>query len=206
MWNELETNLANIDEDVIIEDETSIEMNLESGDVGIEDTLYDYFSEEYQYIKKLAIYLKRWIRSIRLRDTLPRVSVIDKLNRDIFVNFNYTAALENIYGIHEASVIHIHGSLREYTEDSVLGHGNLERIKSIKKKKQAAEECYDEKEISICRVVQDYYERTLKDINKYMGKLNEMKKVISEIVVAGHSLEGIDMPYFDTLIFLPRKN
>lgn len=58
MWNELETNLANIDEDVIIEDETSIEMNLESGDVGIEDTLYDYFSEEYQYIKKLAIYLK----------------------------------------------------------------------------------------------------------------------------------------------------
>lgn len=46
LWNELETNLANIDEDVIIEDATSIEMNLESGEVGIEDTLYDYFSEE----------------------------------------------------------------------------------------------------------------------------------------------------------------
>ena len=39
-----------------------------------------------------------------------------------------------------------------------------------------------------------------------MGKLHGLEKVISEIVVAGHSLEGIDMPYFDTLIFLPRKN
>ena len=37
LWSELETNLANIDEDIIIEDATSIEMYLESGDVGIDD-------------------------------------------------------------------------------------------------------------------------------------------------------------------------
>ena len=40
LWNELETNLANIDEDEIIDSGVSIDMNLESGDVGIEDTLY----------------------------------------------------------------------------------------------------------------------------------------------------------------------
>ena len=39
LWNELETNLANIDEDVIIENGISIDMNLDGGDVGIEDTL-----------------------------------------------------------------------------------------------------------------------------------------------------------------------
>lgn len=43
LWNELETNLANIDEDVIIENAVSIDMDLEGGDVGIEDTLYQYF-------------------------------------------------------------------------------------------------------------------------------------------------------------------
>ena len=47
-WNELETNLANIDEDVIIENAVSIDMDLEGGDVGIEDTLYQYFSDEYK--------------------------------------------------------------------------------------------------------------------------------------------------------------
>lgn len=69
LWNELESNLANIDEDVIIEDGVSIEMNLESGDVGIEDTLYAYFSEEYSYINLLTKYLKQWIRTIKIRDT-----------------------------------------------------------------------------------------------------------------------------------------
>ena len=48
LWNELETNLANIDEDVIIENAVSIDMALEGGDVGIEDTLYQYFSDEYK--------------------------------------------------------------------------------------------------------------------------------------------------------------
>ena len=47
LWNELETNLANIDGDVIIENAVSIDMDLDSGDVGIEDTLYTYFSDEY---------------------------------------------------------------------------------------------------------------------------------------------------------------
>ena len=48
LWNELETNLANIDEDVIIENAVSIDMDLEGGDVGREDTLCQYFSDEYK--------------------------------------------------------------------------------------------------------------------------------------------------------------
>ena len=43
LWNELETNLANINENVIIKNALNIDMNLESGDTGIKDTLYHYF-------------------------------------------------------------------------------------------------------------------------------------------------------------------
>jgi len=53
-WNELETNLANIDEDDIIDQAVGIELNLESGHVGIEDTLFYYFTDEYKYIILLA--------------------------------------------------------------------------------------------------------------------------------------------------------
>lgn len=206
LWNELETNLANIDEDIIIENATSIEMDLESGDVGIEDTLYEYFTEEYQYIKKLAIYLKRWIRTIRIRDTLPKVSQIDKLKHNLYINFNYTATLETVYGISDSSVIHIHGSLRDYTVDPVLGHGNLERIEAIEEKKKKAEEYFDEKQISICKVLRDYYRTTLKDINRYMPDLYRISREdISEIMVVGHSLAGIDMPYFSEIDALSGK-
>ena len=85
MWNNFETNLANIDEDVIIEDALAMEMGLESGDYGIEEPLRFYFRNEYQYINKLAKYLKQWVRTIKLKDVKPRTSFIDKANNDYYV-------------------------------------------------------------------------------------------------------------------------
>ena len=197
LWNHFESNLANIDEESIIENGTSIEMGLESGNIGIEDTLYSYFTNEYQYIQKLATYLKEWVRSIRIRDCLPRVSQINKSNNDLFLTFNYTATLENVYQIQPDKVIHIHGSLRGYTRDPIIGHGNKARIERINEKISEAETLFDEKLSSICRVIRDYYKTTLKDTNKYSICLHQIKNICpDEIVVAGHSLEGIDMPYF----------
>lgn len=182
------------------------EMGLESGDVCIEDTLYEYFSEEYQYIEKLAVYLKKWIRTVRIKDTLPRVSLIDK-NSDLFVNFNYTATLETVYGVPESSIVHIHGSLRNYTDDPIMGHGNLLRIEAICEKRRRAKERFDEKETSICKVIEDYYKTTLKDTKRYMHRLQGIvSNDVSEIIVAGHSLAGIDMPYFACIDSLSGKN
>ena len=113
LWNALETNLANIKEDIIIENAVHIEMGLESGDVGIEGTLRDYFKEQFGYIKKLELYLKQWVRTIRIRDLKPFTSKFDNSNNDFFVTFNYTAVLETTYRIDGTNVIHIHGSLRD---------------------------------------------------------------------------------------------
>lgn len=116
------------------------------------------------------------------------------------MTFNYTAVLENVYGIAPGNIIHIHGSLRDYTLDPVLGHGNKERLQKIRDRITEAEEVFDEKECSICRVVNDYYDRTFKDTSKYSVYLSLIaEKDISDITVIGHSLDGIDMPYF-TLI------
>lgn len=197
LWYELEKNLANIDEDVIVEDALQMEMGLESGDVGIEETLYEYFSEEYQYIESLAKYLKQWVRTIRIRDTKPRTSLISSSDDALYITFNYTAVLERVYGIKEGKIIHIHGSLRGHEYEPVLGHGNIERIENIEERLDEAERMYDEKEISICKVVKDYYERTYKDVNRYMYRLSRLRdKEIDEIYVIGHSVSGVDLPYF----------
>lgn len=200
LWNELEKNLANIDEDIIIDDALGIEMNLESGDIGIEDTLYDYFTDEYKYIELLSKYLKQWVRTIKIRGLSPRTTLINSFQDAIYITFNYTAVLENVYGIKEGKVIHIHGSLRAHDDDPVLGHGNEERIKKIKERLQQAEREYDEKEISICKVINDYYERTYKNVNRYMYRLLKLIDMdIDEINVIGHSVAGVDIPYFKNI-------
>lgn len=54
-----------IREDIVIEDAIHIEMSLESGDVGIENTLYDYFKNEFNYIENLEKSLKQWVGDIK---------------------------------------------------------------------------------------------------------------------------------------------
>lgn len=207
LWNELELNLANIDEDIIIGDALSIEMDLESGDVGIEDTLYNYFTDEYSYIDLLAKYLKQWVRTIRIRDIQPQTTLINNVNNSLYITFNYTAVLEKVYKINEEKIIHIHGSLHKRDDEPILGHGNQDRINKIQEKQQKAEREFDEKEISICRVIKDYYIHTFKDVNKYMYKLFCLiEKDIDEIDVIGHSVAGVDILYFKNIdIFTKQK-
>lgn len=197
LWSEFESNLANIDEDIIIENATSIDMGLESGDVGIEDTLYTYFSEEFNYIKELPYYLKLWIQSIRVRDLQAKTRIIDAKNKDMYVTFNYTSVLENVYKISENRIIHIHGSLRRRDGNPVIGHGNYSRIENIKEIHRKADEIFNEKESSISRVIEDYYNSTLKNVSGYMHKLYSLEdRDIDEVIIIGHSLSGVDMPYF----------
>ena len=115
----------------------------------------------------------------------------------LYITFNYTAVLERAYGISDSKIIHIHGSLREHECDPVLGHGNIGRIERIDERLVEAERMYDEKEISICKVVKDYYEGTYKDVNRYMYRLFRLNgKNIDEIYVIGHSVAEVDLPYF----------
>jgi len=200
LWNEFESNLANIDEDIIIENAVSIDMALESGDIGIGDTLYTYFSEEFKYIKQLPYYLKLWIQSLRIRDLLPRTTIIDSKSNDMYVTFNYTSVLENVYKISENKIIHIHGSLRMRDGNPIIGHGNHKRIEEIKERHEKADEIFDEKESSISSVIEDYYNDTYKNVSNYIHKLVSLQNEnIEEVIVIGHSLAGVDMPYFGTI-------
>mgnify|MGYP003770073193 FL=1 len=206
LWNDLETNLANIAEEVIIEQAVSIDMGLESGDVGIEDTLYYHFRDKYEYIALLAKYMKQWVRTIRIRDLPVKTSLIKNNNGALYITFNYTAVLERIYGIDEDKVIHIHGSLRQRDGDPILGHGNKDKIEGIRQKRYKAEEVFYEKEISICRVIEDYYNHTYKDISRYMPKLSLLSnKDIYEISIIGHSLAGVDIPYFSNIDMMTNR-
>lgn len=197
LWNALESNLANIDEDTIISQAVSIKMGLESGDVGIEDTLFSYFSEEYDYINQLAKYLKQWARTVRIRDIRPKTTHIKASNNNFYISFNYTAVLETTYKISSSNILHIHGSLRQYEDDPILGHGNIERIKKVKENREEAIRLFDEKWSSICKVIEDYYQSTYKEIDRYMYKLRRLSQMtFDEVVVIGHSLAGVDLPYF----------
>ncbi|MBF4696048.1 bacteriophage abortive infection AbiH family protein [Fusibacter ferrireducens] len=198
LWKEFEKNLSVISEDELIDSAVSIDMGLESGDVGIEDTLDSYFEEQYGFIKSLNEFLKNWINEIEIK-VPQRTNKFDIGEESLFLNFNYTLLLENVYGIEAENILHIHGSIDENTNSPVIGHGDKLKIDELRQRANRASEGYFEKESSIYNALANYYERTLKDVNHYIsinsGYFNRLKDV-EQIFVIGNSFGDVDMPYF----------
>ncbi|REE84549.1 abortive infection AbiH-like protein [Paenibacillus taihuensis] len=196
LWYELETNLANIDLDHIVDNADHMDLGLEN-EYDIIDTLDHYNASQYQYIEQLAIHLDEWVKTINLDNVRRRTTLISQNDEAIYITFNYTEVLEKVYQIDPYEVIHIHGSIREDDIEPVLGHGNLEIIDRMRDERHEAEGHQNEKAMSIRRAMEDYFRKTYKDIREYMLELSRLHgEDIDEIIVIGHSLSGVDIPYF----------
>lgn len=199
LWNNIEFNLADLQEDILFEQMyQSTDLGLESGNIGIEDTLKYHFREEFNYIEKLTFYLKEWIEQVnqKLNGMIRRTSLIKENNHDIFLNFNYTTTLEELYSIKEEKILHIHGVVNS-DEDLVLGHSNLERITYFENKCSEFQNIGDEQSSPIYETLARYCFITYKDVSEYIVRLNSLDfNSIEKIMIIGHSLSDVDLPYF----------
>ncbi|EJR11811.1 bacteriophage abortive infection AbiH family protein [Bacillus cereus] len=199
LWNDLECNLANIDDGVLIEQMLqSTDLGLESGNIGIEDTLNHYFKVKFKYIEELTIYLKEWIEVVNLElDGINRrTSLINENHQDIFINFNYTTTLEDIYNISRSNVLHIHGVV-DSDDELVLGHSNSSRIDYFNENYKDYQNKFDEQRAPIYKVLTDYCSKTYKDVNNYIDQLISLNfDAVERVIIIGHSLGDVDLPYF----------
>lgn len=198
LWKDFENNLSSFDGDNIIDSATSIELGLDGGDFYIEDTLDSYWESIYKYIYKLGDYLKLWIKSIDI-NCCTQTDLICKNNDDLFLSFNYTSLLEEIYEIQEEQILHIHGSVSETYEDLIIGHGNSDIINNYREQARSAKNQFDEKQSSICNALAAYCESILKEVKSniffnsgFFQRLNE----VNQVLVIGHSIGNVDLPYF----------
>lgn len=209
LWKDFETNLSAINEEEIIDGALSIDMGLEGGDVDIEDTLNVYWEEEYQYIKRLNDYVNEWVQKIDI-DVLPKTTKIKKHSKDLFLTFNYTLVLEQVYKIQSEKILHIHGSVDgDNDETPVIGHGDNERIEKAKERALVAAENFWEKESSIYQAIVNYYERTRKNVDfflRYHSVFFSKLSSIEQVNVIGHSWGDVDMPYFRKVLSKIRQN
>lgn len=200
LWKDFETNLSNIDETIIYSGE-DIDLGLESGDIGVEDTLDEYWEEQYSFIEDLNEYIMHWINQVDIH--IDKITdIINSETNDKFLTFNYTLLLEEVYDIDKCNILHIHGSVDENDLSPVIGHGNKEKIDKMLEVALEAEEEYLEKRCSIYNAVAKYYKRALKDVPHFLyynKKFFENLSSINEIFIIGHSLGEVDMPYFKAI-------
>ena len=107
----------------------------------------------------------------------------------LYLNFNYTELLENVYNIPASKVLHIHGKIGD--SSLMFGHSQYEYINELIGQPQYGAYSH-----------LNYYKDTLKDVklnitnhNSYWIELANVEK----IYVLGHSLGDADLSYFEKI-------
>ena len=173
------------------------DMDLETGNIGIRDTMDEYWKNEFGFINELQSLVEKWISQISLFRIAPKKKELIGNSSDYFFTFNYTNTLEDVY--HIDNVMHIHGSIGENAiSEPIMGHCNRSEIEKHRKLRYEADEKYDEGGASINATISDYLEMIFKDTtslislySRYFARLS----TVNQIFIIGWSAGDVDIPY-----------
>jgi len=130
--------------------------------------------------------MKLWAKQIDIKKVRAEMELCKKCR---YLTFNYTKVLEDVYRIPSENICHVHGSVDD--EELIVGHNKT-------KKPDSHYAATDEEEITERRYIEEMnklgkdFDGQIKKNENFFGALTD----VSRVVVLGHSMGEIDLPYF----------
>lgn len=169
----------------------------------LDDYPYDVTKADLEAFKaELYGAIGQWVRSIGLPDSSTVIEYIDK--DAMFITFNYTRTLEDVYGIDENRVLHLHGSVKD--DCIVFGHGSSKKDRSWYEdyadeyKNMMEEETKEEKLVRMSEEFIDVFKKPVAEIIEKNHGFFEALTGVNEITILGFSYSDIDMPYLEKIV------
>ena len=205
-WSDLESALAAIDVDSIIDDLGHF-MPAYSSEDWSDSGHHDFQYEVDQVVQRLSTKLRamfvEWIRSLvipTLSTATNRLKNIDV--NAVFLTFNYTSTLRALYAVPDTHVLHIHGEARLHESELVLGHAwNPAQRRSLNDR--ADIENIDTRLMEAHGILDEYFSRTFKPSEQLIRKNQrffDRLGAVKTVHVLGHSLSDVDLPYIQALL------
>ena len=155
----------------------------------------------YIIISKLRQKFKNWVESISISDSHS----IFKIRKDsVFLTFNYTKTLEVLYNIDESQICHIHGKVGD--KELIFGHDWEHNITFDSLNDININQSNQEQEFNR-RIFDEFKDQIINPLKKnpiniientpFFYELENLK--IKNIIVLGHSLSNVDIPYFEEI-------
>ena len=143
------------------------------------------------FLHYLPYSFRDWIFALDITRIRPKFKLYQ--GNSLFLSFNYTKVLEQVYGIPAPSVNHIHGVAETDLSSIKVGHGRTDR---------EIDEMFDSEndiESEACEEVKDLVKGWRKDtasIIQQNSRFFDALHDVGEVFVLGHSMASVDMPYF----------
>lgn len=214
-WKHFEQNLASVDTLNIVTEEVSQNYpNFGSDDFRDADWYNAEYAVEYRLEGAYSMIRKafhRWIDQLKGGNRDKRIKM--ELDNAIFLNFNYSHTLQDVYDISEEKILYIHG--KAGTQDElVLGHGRSGEDIEAEMKKNEPPGNYDEEGNGL--IAQRAKDAAILAVCNQRKKVNEIIKAhkdwfeslndVSHIHFYGHSFGEVDLPYFHEILSSVDKN
>lgn len=137
--------------------------------------------------ENLADAFSKWTAQISLNGVEP---IYNLAPNSLFLTFNYTETLEKVYGKPDNDVLHIHGGQK----NPVFGHGK-EKYDNPWPPEQEAFVITDEAVDYAKDLFKEFVKPVDDIIRQHEGYFNSLKGNIDEVIIIGHSLGDVDLPY-----------
>jgi len=192
LWAEFEKSLGTYDWRMLYEQYDHTDVISESFKVsetyGLHDELAEQTNELHTEIEEC---FREWVQSIEVTKAFPQMRFTPDSH---FISFNYTPTLQVVYGVAEASVLHIHG--RAGTGSLVFGHGvKIEEERELDENGDSNRTMFTDAENTAKYPLYAFQKQTA-DVIRQNHAYFESLVGLSRIEVIGHSLADVDLPYF----------
>jgi Bacteriophage abortive infection AbiH len=192
-WSNFEENLGLFDEDNFRENaawEPSMDDMIESSKY-----VNGYNDEISQKIDELASKIKNafatWVRGIDVKQATKFMEFPKGFK---FINFNYTSTLQDVYSVPDEDVLHIHGKA---SWNVIFGHGN--RSSSVEPNHDDGEPWFEGSHQALTSVTKVFHKPVNEILEEHSEQLERYGDV-TKIIVLGHSINDIDIPYFKCIL------
>lgn len=200
LWSDFESALAELDVDYLtMSNDTYLTLD---EDEDVDDGVYE-IEEALAFADVIPSYLRDWVNELDINIAMKPLKTV-LTNDDLYLTFNYTDTLQNVYGIPDGQITHIHGKIASERQLLIVGHGNVRILED-----EWIYDIYESKAEVVGRLVSDYFRTTYKDVPKIIEQhsvLWDKLSDITEIFVLGHSLSTIDIPYFEHIQNIVKGN
>lgn len=194
-WHDFENALSAFDADIFLD--TFNEVNVQSDDFkpsqvyGLEDEIAQQTRE---HISDVQSTFAGWIRQIDVSKTSPKMTFEQESQ---FITFNYTSTLQTVYGVDDSCVFHIHGRAdKDANEDLIFGHGeDVQELPEVDEDGEPTGDIFSEA-LSAARYPLYALKKPVDEILERYKTYFDGLRNIEEVVIIGHSLNNIDIPYF----------
>jgi Bacteriophage abortive infection AbiH len=192
-WNDFESRLSTFDSQIFYDEYNFTDIRSEDfkpSDVyGFSDELVERADELVNGIREQ---FREWVEGVD-------VSSASKLFRfesnSRFINFNYTSTLQSVYGVEDSRILHIHG--RAGVDSLVFGHGVtiVEEPEFDPESGESNRTMFSDAEASSKYPLHAFRKPVEEIIQNNQSQFTTLQ-ASAEIVVIGHSLNDVDLPYF----------